>query len=117
MPIRKEGMAPVKRLLRVGTTGAGALSTWMTVPVLVAVTALGILAVAVGSAQRPPLLGEDEEQLAADGEVFGPGTQVAVRFGRSFFFLPSPPPKKRRLFVSPFFFFFFFLIASSVGLA
>jgi peptidoglycan/LPS O-acetylase OafA/YrhL len=76
MPIRKEGLAPVKRLLRVGTDGRRGAAAWMTVPVLVAVTALGIMTVAIGSAQRPPLLGEDEEQLAADGEVFGPGTQV-----------------------------------------
>ncbi len=50
MPIRREGMAPVKRLLGVGARPRSGAAAWMTAPVLAIVAVAGLLVVAVGSA-------------------------------------------------------------------
>lgn len=62
MPIRRHGLAPVKRWLRVGTGRRKGLAAWLTAPVLAVAVPVGMLTVALASAHTTNPFGPGGEQ-------------------------------------------------------
>ena len=81
MPIRRNGLAPMKRWLRVGAGNRKGLAGWLTVPVLAVAVPIGMLTVALASAHTTNPFGPGGEQPEQ-----GPATTVPPTT------LPGSPP-------------------------
>jgi len=62
MPIRRNGIAPIKQWLRVGAGNRKGLAGWLTVPVLAVAVPVGMLTVALASAHTADPFGAEGEQ-------------------------------------------------------
>lgn len=79
MPIRRHGLAPVKRWLRVGTGRRRGLAAWLTAPVLAVAVPVGMLTVALASAHTTNPFGPGGEQPEdpAPAATTAPGATTA----------------------------------------